>query len=147
MKLLAVLLAAAFLGSFSAVAANPVNTSVIRGLAIKGYDPVSYFTAGKAQKGSKDLEFKWKGATWRFVSAEHRELFKSDPEKFAPQYGGYCALVVSRGELADIDPDAWAIVNDKLYLDYDRKTHNRWLRDRDENIKKADKNWPELMKE
>lgn len=147
MKLLAVLLAAAFLGSFSAVAANPVNTSVIRGLAIKGYDPVSYFTAGKAQKGSKDLEFKWKGATWRFVSAEHRELFKSDPEKFAPQYGGYCALGVSRGELADIDPDAWAIVNDKLYLDYDRKTHNRWLRDRDENIKKADKNWPELMKE
>lgn len=146
MKLCAFLLAVAFLGTFSAVAADPINTSVIRGLAIKGYDPVSYFTAGKAQKGSKDLEFKWKGATWRFVSAEHRELFKADHEKFAPQYGGYCAWAVSRGETADIDPDAWAIVDGKLYLTYDRKTHNRWLKDRDENIKKADKNWPDLLK-
>ena len=72
----------------TAWAKEPINTGS-RGLAIEGYDPIAYFTQGKPLKGSKEFTYKWMGATWRFASAEHLDLFKSNPETYAPQYGGY----------------------------------------------------------
>jgi len=88
-----------------------------RGLAIKGYDPVAYHKEGKPVKGSNKFELKWKDATWRFASTEHRDLFRADPEKYAPRYGGYCAWAVAQGTTASVDPkNAWKIVDGKLYL-------------------------------
>jgi YHS domain-containing protein len=91
-----------------------VNTE--RGLAIKGYDPVSYFTTGKPTPGLTQFSTTYNGATYRFASAVNRDRFLAAPEKFVPQYGGYCAYAISLNKIADIDPDDWAIVNDKLYL-------------------------------
>ncbi len=98
---------------------DPVNTTLFGSKAIHGYDPVAYFVDGKPQPGKAEFEFEWKGAKWRFVTAEHRDAFKKAPDKYAPQYGGYCAYAVSQGRLVDIDPSAWSIVEGKLYLNYD----------------------------
>src|SRR6267378_7221695 len=91
-----------------------VNTE--HGLAIKGYDPVAYFTVGKPTLGSSSFSASYKGAVYRFASAEDRDRFIAEPEKFVPQYGGYCAYATSLKLIADIDPDEWAIINSKLYL-------------------------------
>ena len=123
--------------------ASPVNTNW-RGLAIKGYDPVAYFTDSKPVEGDSDYTFKWMDATWRFASAEHRDMFAKDPEKYAPQFGGYCAWAVSQGDTAGIDPDAWKIVDGKLYLNYSKDIQEKWLKDIPGNIKKAEENWPKL---
>ncbi|CAB5107665.1 hypothetical protein D3OALGA1CA_1828 [Olavius algarvensis associated proteobacterium Delta 3] len=86
-----------------------------RGLAIKGYDPVAFHTDGKPVKGSKTYEVEWKDAKWRFDSAEHRDMFKANPEKYAPVYGGYCAWAISQGTTADVNPaKAWSLVDGKL---------------------------------
>ena len=128
----------------AAAAEDPVFTS--RGnLAIRGYDPVAYFTEGIAVKGGKDHTLGWLGATWRFASAGNRDLFAADPEKYAPQYGGYCAWAVSRDYTAPTDPDAFTVVNGKLYLNYNRKIMEQWLKERDENIESADRNWPAVL--
>jgi YHS domain-containing protein len=113
-------------------------------LSIKGYDPVTYFTAGKAVKGHKDLEHQWMGVTFRFSSKENLELFKTAPEKYAPQYGGYCAYAVSQGYTAPVDPEAWDIVSGKLYLNYSKSVQKKWREKRDEYITAANKNWPKL---
>lgn len=113
-------------------------------LIIKGYDPVAYFTTGKPVKGIKDFEYKWMGGTYRFSSKENLALFKKAPEKYAPQYGGYCAYAVSQGHTAPVDPEAWEIVNGKLYLNYSKSVQKKWREKRDEYIAAADKNWPEL---
>lgn len=84
------------------------------------------------------------GATWQFKSQEHLDLFRADPQKFAPQYGGYCAWAVSRNRLVEIDPKAWAIADGKLYLNFSDKVQNDWESDREENIRLADENWPDL---
>ena len=84
--------------------------------AISGYDPVAYVTDSAPVKGSKEFSYQWKGADWYFASAEHRDLFKANPEKYAPQYGGYCAYAAAKNALAPIDPAAWSIVGGKLYL-------------------------------
>ena len=131
----------------SAFAVSPVNKTLLGGVAIKGYDPVAYFTDSKPVKGSKDFRYDWQGATWQFASAEHRDLFTKEPEKYAPQYGGYCAWAVSQGNTAGIDPDAWKIVGGKLYLNYDTDIQTKWLQDIPGNIEKADKNWPEILKQ
>ena len=116
-------------------------------LAIRGYDPVAYFTEGAAVKGSKDFTLGWQGADWRFASEENRDLFADDPGKYAPQYGGYCAWAVSRNYTAPTDPDAFTVVNGKLYLNYNRKIMEQWLEDRDANIESADGNWPTVLEE
>lgn len=126
-------------------AEKPVNTT-FTGVAIKGYDPVAYFTAGKPAKGSPDFAYEWNGAEWRFASAANRDLFKADPVKYAPQYGGYCAWAVSRGYTAGIDPEAWKIVNDRLYLNYSPKVQSQWSEDIPGNIAKAGENWPKILK-
>ena len=138
----------AALAAFPAAAAEeePVFTS--RGnLAIRGYDPVAYFTEGKAVKGDKDFTLGWQGADWRFANAGNRDLFSEDPEKYAPQYGGYCAWAVSRNYTAPTDPDAFTLVDGKLYLNYNKRVMRQWLEDRDRNIEQADQNWPAVLEE
>lgn len=125
-----------------ALAIDPVFSK--RGLAIRGYDPVAYFTEGKPVEGKADFTHSYEGTTWRFASAANRDAFAADPLRYAPQYGGYCAYAVSQGYTASIDPDAWRIVDDKLYLNYSKSVQRRWERDVPGNIAKADTNWPGL---
>ncbi len=113
-------------------------------LAIKGYDPVAYFTVSKATEGSKAFEYVWNAQTWRFKSKENLELFKKTPEKYAPQYDANCAWAVAHNYTAPVDPKAWEIVNGKLYLNYNMEVRAKWLEKKIENIASADKNWPAL---
>jgi len=113
--------------------------------AIRGYDPVAYFTQGRPVKGSKDFTHRWKGAEWRFASAENRARFAAAPEKYAPQYGGYCAFGVAGGYAVKIEPDAWSVVDGKLYLNYDRGVQASWKKDVPGYIRKADANWPAVL--
>jgi len=113
-------------------------------LAIKGYDTVAYFKSGKALKGSESAAFQWHGMTWRFLNKENRDMFAASPEKYAPQYDGYCAWAMTEARKAQTDPEVWEIVNGKLYLNCSRTAHEKWSRDIPGNIKKADKNWLEL---
>jgi YHS domain-containing protein len=121
-----------------------VNTE--NGSAIKGYDPVSYFTTGKPTPGLAQFTTTYKGAIYRFASAENRARFIAAPEKFVPQYGGYCAYAIALNKIADIDPDEWAIVNDKLYLNNGFFAQTLWSLDKSGNISKGDQNWPLLPK-
>jgi YHS domain-containing protein len=114
------------------------------GKAIRGFDPVAYFTQGKPVKGNDKLHYKWKDATWYFSSQQNLDAFKNAPEKYAPQYGGYCAYGLSNGYKATTEPDAWSVVNGKLYLNYDTGVRNEWNKTRDQRIKKADENWPQI---
>ncbi len=128
-----------------AQAKPPVYTSLFSDAAIKGYDTVAYHTQRAAIKGSKAYTHQWKGATWRFVSAENRDRFASMPEKYAPQYGGYCAWAVSQGTTAGVDPKLFKIVDGKLYLNYDQTIQTKWEKDIPGNIQKADRNWPGVL--
>ena len=127
----------------SARGADAVNTTLF-GVAIKGYDPVAYFVDAFPRKGAGDWEYEWNGAKWRFVSPENRDFFAQDPEKYAPQFGGYCAWAVSENYTANIDPTAWKIVKGKLYLNYSKEVQTKWEQDIPGNIKKAEANWPAL---
>ena len=113
-------------------------------LKLKGYDPVAYFTAEKPVKGDKKFEYQWMGARYRFSSQGNLEIFKKEPEKYAPQYGGYCAYAVSQDYTAPVDPEAWDIVEGKLYLNYSKSVQKKWRKHRDEYIAAADKNWPAI---
>ena len=141
----AIFLIALFAAVVPALAISPVNRTLFGGVAIDGYDPVAYFLDGRPVEGKKEFSTSWQGATWRFASAEHRDLFTAAPEKYAPQYGGYCAWAVSQGYTAGIDPDAWTIRNGKLYLNYDLEVQKKWLADPDGLIGKGDANWPKLL--
>lgn len=117
------------------------------GLAIRGYDPVAHHEKGRPLEGSSNFEFVWKGARWRFANATHRDLFKADPERYAPRYGGYCAWAVSQGYTASVDPEnAWRIVAGKLYLNYSVAVKKRWETDIPGHIQKANVNWPDVLK-
>src|SRR6201984_3430837 len=111
------------------------------GVAVKGYDPVAYFNDGKPVKGSPEHTFEWQGATWQFVSEEHRSAFMREPTKYAPQYGGYCAFAISKGSIVDIDPNQWKIVNERPYLNANFSALTLWSRDPEGHIKKGDANW------
>jgi hypothetical protein len=123
---------------------NPINSSPEK-LAIRGYDPVAYFTEGRAIKGYHDLRHDWMGATWQFSSYHHCELFIADPEKFCPQYGGYCAYGVSLGKFFSGDPDLWTVKEGKLYLNLNHEIEKIWKQDAQAYIKKADIEWPKLF--
>ena len=127
-----------------ALAAQPQVYSA-RGAAIRGYDPVAYFTERMPVRGSNEFTFEWNGATWRFKNAENRDLFADNPEMYAPQYGGYCAWAVSRGYTARIDPDAWSIYEGKLYLNYNLRIRRRWSEDIPSNVALGDANWPGVL--
>lgn len=110
--------------------------------AIRGYDPVAYFKEHKPVKGVKEHMVQWGGANWYFSSAENKELFQTNPEQYAPQYGGYCAYGTAEGHKAPTQPGAWTIVDNKLYLNYNEKVQTEWKKDQAEFIRKADANWP-----
>jgi YHS domain-containing protein len=114
------------------------------GLAVDGYDPVAYFAAGTPVEGKAEFQFTWNGTRYHFASAANRDLFARDPEKYAPQYGGFCAYAVSRGYTASVDPLAWAVVDGKLYLNYSKRVQRLWQEDAAGNIRKADSNWPAI---
>ena len=116
------------------------------GVALRGADPVAYFTQGEAVIGSADLAHDWAGVTWHFASAAHREAFRADPEAYAPQYGGYCAWAVSQGYTAKGDAKHWRIVDGKLYLNYNADVKDRWEGDIPGFIASADKQWPTIIK-
>ena len=113
--------------------------------AIRGYDPVAYFTVGEPIQGSEQFTASWQGATFKFASAANLELFKADPAAYAPQYGGYCAYAVAKGATAGTVPDAWTIVEGKLYLNYSLAVQQRWRKDIPGHIKAADRNWPAVL--
>lgn len=116
------------------------------GAVIGGYDVVAYFREGRAVKGSADHSVMWKGAMWHFSTAENRDHFEMNPMAYAPQYGGYCAYAVSRGYTASVAPDAWKIVDGKLYLNYSKSVRRLWQQDIPGNITKANANWPGVLK-
>jgi YHS domain-containing protein len=124
------------------------NTKTIffeeKGVAIKGTDPVAYFIEEQAVKGNPQFSYEWAGTTWWFKSVKNRDLFIEEPDKYAPQYGGFCAWAVSNNYTASIDPEAWTIVEGKLYLNYNKNIQNKWTKKMTENILKADSNWPNI---
>lgn len=137
--------------SFSALAAKPVNTlknsffASQTDTAINGYDTVAYFTKNSPVKGLDANTYEWKGAKWKFESQANLELFKSNPEKYAPQYGGYCAYGVASDNLVKVDPDQFTIHEGKLYLNYDASVQKDWLKDIPGYIKKADAKFQSLL--
>ncbi len=126
-----------------AVLAAPVNKTLF-GTAIDGYDTVAYHTVGKPVEGSKKFTHDWMDATWRFASANNRNLFAANPHKYAPAYGGYCAYGVSQGAKVDIDPEAWRIVDGTLYLNVNKDVQRVWQQDIPGYIALADRKWPNL---
>ncbi|MCG8451691.1 MAG: hypothetical protein MI717_00740 [Spirochaetales bacterium] len=132
-----------FLIFVTAVGAERINVDET-GLAIKGYDPVAYFRAERALQGSEEWEVSYKGARYLFVNEENRNLFQENPEAFLPAYGGYCAWAVSQDYLAGINPEAWTIRQNILYLNYNSTIQNRFEANISQLIKKADGNWQNL---
>lgn len=143
MKSTILCLSALLLGSAPALAGDTVNTGYFGGVAISGYDTVAYFTEGRATKGSEEFSYDWLGTPWHFASRKHQELFMSEPVKYAPQYGGYCAgEVTNNGVTVNIDPDAWRIIDGKLYLGYGKEFAADLEAHPDKWLPKAEANWP-----
>lgn len=117
------------------------------GVAIKGYDPVAYFTQEAAVPGDPSISAEHDGVTYHFSSDEHRDLFLANPEQYVPAYGGWCAWAASRNSLADIDPTQWVIHDGRLFLNFSGLVNTRFRLRLDHNIAEADANWPELADE
>ena len=115
------------------------------GAAIDGYDPVSYFESESPLLGHPEIAVMWKGAEWHFVSQENRELFESNPRAFAPQFGGYCSYAMAYGILKSTDPQAWKVVDGRLYLTHSIEIEQMWERDQAEYIHMAEENWPAIL--
>ena len=146
-RMLAAIIVLACSTSLAARAASPeIFTGLVKGIAVGGYDPVAYFAEHKPVQGKADITYSWKGATWRFASTQNRDAFKANPEKYAPQYGGYCAYAVSQGATAKGDPQTWKIVGGKLYLNLSPAVQKLWEKDILGYIRAADKNWPGVLK-
>ncbi|WP_208722787.1 YHS domain-containing (seleno)protein [Rhizobium vallis] len=128
-----------------AMADDSVNTGYFGGVAIMGYDTVAYFTEGKATKGSEKITYEWMGTPWHFANAKHREMFMSEPLRYAPQYGGYCTGEVSAGSVTvNIDPEAFKIVEGKLYLMYDKADAEDFAAHPADTVASADAKWPKV---
>ncbi|MCF6343556.1 MAG: YHS domain-containing protein [Devosiaceae bacterium] len=143
----ALVVASLSFGAVKAAKNTPeIFAGVMNNIAINGYDSVAYFTQDMPVEGSEQYSFEWNGAVWFFSSDENKSLFMANPEKYAPQYGGYCAFAVSRGYTAPTVPEAWTIYEDKLYLNFSLGVRKSWSKDIEKNIEKADKNWPDVLK-
>lgn len=114
------------------------------GVGLQGYDPVSYFSGSAPQKGKSTISAKHDGATYYFASTANRDKFNAAPAKYAPQFGGFCAMGAALGKKLDVDPNAYRVVNDKLYLNVNKDVQKRWLDDVPGNIATAEKAWPGL---
>lgn len=125
----------------------------VQNVVVKGYDVVSYFNKPvKGQdiplRGKKEFSYKWEGVNWFFASEANLKEFRKNPDKYAPQYGGYCAYGVSVPEQKiDIEPKAWTVFKGKLYLNYTQRTQDIWLENKEDHIEAADENWPEVKKQ
>lgn len=129
----------------AAASAEKVNRAR-SGLALEGYDVVAYFTENMPVKGNRQFAYEHDGTTYLFASAANRDLFAKEPAKYLPQYGGFCAWAVSRGYTANVDPQAWRIVDGRLFLNYSLKVRDMWSQDVPGNIQKGDANWPALSR-
>ncbi|MFO1037248.1 MAG: YHS domain-containing (seleno)protein [Geminicoccaceae bacterium] len=141
---LALVLSLAFAGAASA-AQPPVFADPATHVAIHGTDPVAYFTEQKPVPGKPEFQTEWNGAVWQFATADNLAKFKADPAAYAPQYGGYCAWAVSQGYTATTEPEAWRIVDGKLYLNYNLDIRKKWEGDIPGYIAKANTNWPSVL--
>jgi hypothetical protein len=143
---LAMALAAAGLPPSAAHAKDaPIYTGTFSKVAVGGHDAVAYFSEGRPVKGDKQFTLTHAGVEWRFASAANRDAFAAAPQRYAPQYGGYCAWAVSQGYTASGDPQFWKIVDGKLYLNYDADVQKKWERDISGFIVKADHHWPAVL--
>lgn len=129
----------------SAFADDPIETGTFNNKAIYGYDTVAYFTQEKAVKGNKKFTTQYLGADWFFSSQEHLDMFTSDPEKYAPQYGGYCAYAMSDGRLVGVDEEAFTLLDGKLYLNYSKSVMKEWRSNKAQFIEEADGWYPKLV--
>lgn len=123
---------------------DKVFTDLVKGVGAGGYDVVAYFS-GQPVEGKTEFQSEWEGAAWRFASAENKAAFDAAPEKFAPQFGGYCAYAVANGYTAKGDPQAWSVVDDKLYLNYSAEVRTKWQEDVPGNITAGNANWPKVL--
>lgn len=119
-------------------------TGLEPGVAVGGYDPVAYFAEGAPRRGDAAISLEHDGVRWHFASEENRDRFASDPERYAPQFGGYCAYAISQGYTAKGEPEVWDIVDGKLYLNYDRAVQTTWHEDVPGYISKAETAWPDI---
>lgn len=117
------------------------------GVAVRGHDPVAYFKDGKPVKGSAEHRFEHKGSMFHFASKANRDAFAAEPERYAPQYGGFCAFGMSGGYKAAIDPVAFTVREGKLYLNYNLEVQKQWSADIPGHVNKADRNWPAVAKQ
>lgn len=139
------ILALAALAPLPALAGKAeIYTGLVSGTGAGGYDVVSYQT-GAPVEGKSEFSTSWKGAEWRFASAANRDAFSAAPEKYAPQFGGYCAWAVSQGYTAKGDPQAWSVVGGKLYLNYSQSVKATWAKDIPGNISTGNANWPKVL--
>jgi hypothetical protein len=144
-RVVPIVLGVGFFTAAIAAAAKPA-IDVSRGqLALRGYDAVAYSADGKAVQGVPAFEYRWMNAVWRFASADHLDRFKKEPERYAPQFGGYCAYAVSQGHTADGDPTVWRVVDGRLYLNYSTDVQKLWEKDVPGYITKAQQNWPTVL--
>ncbi|KIP78964.1 hypothetical protein SN11_04510 [Vibrio harveyi] len=127
--------------SFSLMAADVGMSVDANDLAIKGYDPVAYFTDNGPAQGKAEYSATYNNAIYHFMNAANRDQFKADPQAYAPQYGGYCAFGVAMGKKFETDPEAWKIEGGKLYLNLDKSVQKRWLEDTQGFIQDANTNW------
>ncbi|NKB77661.1 MAG: YHS domain-containing protein [Gammaproteobacteria bacterium] len=125
--------------------ADAIYTSLFSNASAGGYDVVAYFTESKPVKGKDDYQTEHKDADWYFSSQENLDAFIASPEKYAPQYGGYCAWAVFEGNLYKGDPQHWTVLNDKLYLNFDAEVQTQWNTNRELHISGADTNWPTVL--
>lgn len=145
-RFVATLVALPVLGlTLGAAHAASADVFITDGMAIRGYDPVAYFKAGKPVEGQDTHALKWMGANWRFSSAENMATFEADPHRYAPRYGGYCAYALAQGYIATSVPAAWTIHQGSLYLNYSKRVRRRWQKDKDGYIALADGNWPAVL--
>ncbi|WP_417684787.1 YHS domain-containing (seleno)protein [Roseibium sp.] len=128
----------------SAFAVGPDVNATTTGLAIRGVDPVSYFTAGEPQEGKVNITAIHNGATYRFTSEANRDAFKANPAKYAPQFGGFCAYGTAKGVKVDGNPELWKIVDDKLYLNLSKEVVKLWNEDVNGYIHEANDNWTKI---
>lgn len=142
----------AFVTSLSCLAVAPMVRAqeypmfyTDEGIAIDGYDTVSYFKVGTPVQGHPEIALIWKGARWQFESEENRDRFERNPRAFAPQFGGYCAYAMINGKLSSTDPSAWQIVDGKLYLTHSEEIERLWRQNVSQNIRRAEAQWPSAL--
>ena len=129
-----------------AIAGGPINKGP-DSVAIMGYDTVAYFTEGRPTKGTPEFSYSWQDADWHFSSAKHRDLFAADPERYAPQFGGHCAMALTENVIKVVDPEAWVISDGRLFLTFSQKGQEKFRKDIPGNAAKSEDNWAKVLQQ